>query len=53
MKFQASEFYYNSILIDVDIPENKMRNFLQKQNKIINNLGNELIKQINSYSTLT
>ncbi len=50
---QASEFYYNSILIDVDIPENKMRNFLQKQNKIINNLGNELIKQINSYSTLT
>jgi len=44
---EAKEFFHDSVLIDVEIKQNKMKKFLEKNSKLIDVVGNELIKEIN------
>jgi len=44
---EAKEFFHDSVLIDVEIKENKMKNFLEKNSNLFKIIGNELIKKIN------
>ena len=46
---QQNAFYHGGILIDVDIPISRMKEFLKKHNEILNNLAAHHIKKINSY----
>jgi len=46
---QQNAFYHGGILIDVDIPISRMKEFLKKHNEILNNLAVHHIKKINSY----
>ena len=45
---QAREFFHDSNLIDVEINPKQMFNFLEKQSKLFNMLGDEIIKKINT-----
>ncbi len=43
---EKKEFFYDSVLIDVEIRESKMKMFLEKNSSLFNILGNELVKEI-------
>tara|TARA_Y100001936_G_scaffold225417_1_gene243871 strand:+ start:14563 stop:16059 length:1497 start_codon:yes stop_codon:yes gene_type:complete len=45
---ERKEFFYDSVLIDVTIDEEKLKNFLEKNSKFFNIIGTQLIKEINS-----
>ena len=44
---ELKEFFHDSILLDVEIKQNKMEKFLEKHFKLIDIIGNQLIKEIN------
>ena len=44
---QAHEFFHDSHLIDVDIASKQMINFLEKNSKLFNLIGNEILYKIN------
>ena len=43
----GKEFFYNHNLIDVEIPEEKMKQFLEKNLDMLNILADDHIKKIN------
>jgi len=45
---EAKEFFHDSVLIDVEIKERKMKKFLEKNSKLFEIIGKQLIKEIES-----
>ena len=45
---ELKEFFHDSLLLDVEIKQNKMKNFLEKHTKLIDIVGNQLIKEMNA-----
>jgi len=45
---EAKEFFHDAVLIDVEIKQNKMKIFLENNSKLINVIGNQLIKEMNT-----
>lgn len=43
---EKKEFFYDSVLIDVEIKESKMKNFLRKHAPLFSIIGNQLIEEI-------
>jgi len=45
---ELKEFFHDSLLLDVEIKQNKMKKFLEKHTKLIDIVGNQLIKEMNA-----
>ena len=46
---EAKEFFHDSVLIDVEIKESKMKHFLEKNSNLFSLIGSELVKEIKNH----
>jgi len=47
-----NEFFYNGKYVDVEIPSDKMKNFLIKEKEILENLSEQYLKKINETKSI-